>query len=203
MENPLFVLSLSVFGRDYLNLLFLSRMRERFQICLNQSQKAEIRHSPAFSYRREHPADFSVRRSSTTISTHLEAAGQLTTSRRSLPNYSPHLSLIRTSSPMGLQDYISANGGIVSLALRFLVRFLQFIFALVVAGLYGFRLDNERNAEQYVSYQWVYAVVVGGLSAITCLVYMLPPIRSYLIFGWDAFLLYVFTHPSHKWIDLS
>jgi len=34
----------------------------------------------------------------------------------------------------------------------------------------------------------VYAVVVGTLSAITCLVYAIPFVKSYLFFLWDAVL---------------
>ena len=68
------------------------------------------------------------------------------------------------------------------------LRFLQFVFALAVLGLYGTDLNNARKKHVYADKKWVYAEVVGGLAALTCLVYMIP-FKSYLAFGWDAVML--------------
>ncbi len=183
MGNPLFVLSLSLFGRAYLKLLLLSMMREHSRICLTDRKKLRssiLQHSPTVENIQQ---TFQLDVVAPSFPLTLKLLVSSLPAAAVYQNYSPH-PLIQTSSPMGLQDYASANGGIVSLILRFLVRFLQFIFAFIVVGLYGFRLDNERKAEQYVSSHWVYAVGVGGLSAITCIIYMLPPVHSYSIFGW-------------------
>ncbi|PFH57980.1 hypothetical protein XA68_14322 [Ophiocordyceps unilateralis] len=45
-----------------------------------------------------------------------------------------------------------------------------FIAALVVCGLYGHDLRVGYTHDS----KWVYAIVVGGLSAVTCLVYAVP-----------------------------
>ncbi|KZZ88509.1 hypothetical protein AAL_08067 [Moelleriella libera RCEF 2490] len=49
-----------------------------------------------------------------------------------------------------------------------------FALALAVCGLYGQDLDRARKAGSYSDSKWVYAVVVGALSAVTCLVYFVP-----------------------------
>lgn len=74
-------------------------------------------------------------------------------------------------------------------------RFLQFVFALAVLGLYGQDLNAARKHGVHSDSKWVYAVVVGAFSAVTSLVYLLPKIRSYWAFGWDAALLYVSPPP--------
>ena len=74
-------------------------------------------------------------------------------------------------------------------------RFLQFVFALAVLGLYGQDLNNAHKAGVPSDSKWVYAVVVGAFSAVTSLVYLLPKIRSYWAFGWDAILLRVAAPP--------
>lgn len=72
---------------------------------------------------------------------------------------------------------------------RCLIRSLQIILAIVVAGLYGYRVNAERAAHSPVPSQWVYAEVVAGLSAITAIVYLLPLVPSHKAFVWDAILL--------------
>lgn len=69
------------------------------------------------------------------------------------------------------------------------LRFLQFIFAVAVLGLYGTELSNARKNHTGDYSKWVYAEVVGVLSAVTCLVYVLPKLKSYWAFGWDLVLL--------------
>ncbi|OCK85625.1 hypothetical protein K432DRAFT_388499 [Lepidopterella palustris CBS 459.81] len=77
--------------------------------------------------------------------------------------------------------------------LRLIVRFLQFVLALTVAGLYGTDLHHAAQAHKYADSKWVYAVVVAGLSAISAVVFMLPLIKSWAFFAWDAlmFILYM------------
>lgn len=73
------------------------------------------------------------------------------------------------------------------------LRFLQFIFAVAVLGLYGTELSNARKNHTGDYSKWVYAEVVGVLSAVTCLVYVLPKVKSWWAFGWDLvlFILWV------------
>lgn len=69
------------------------------------------------------------------------------------------------------------------------LRFLQFVFAITVAGLYGVDLNHARKNDVNADSRWVYAEVVAGLSAVTALVFAVPLIKSYWLFGWDLILL--------------
>jgi len=73
--------------------------------------------------------------------------------------------------------------------LRYLLRIFQLVLALTVAALYGIRLDAERRAHEHPSNLWLFAEVVAGLSALTALIYMIPSVKSFLFFMWDAALL--------------
>ena len=69
------------------------------------------------------------------------------------------------------------------------LRFLQFVFALTVLGLYGTDLNRMRKAHEHADSRWVYAEVVGGLSALTALVFAVLWKRTRWLWGWDAVLL--------------
>ncbi|KAF2454018.1 hypothetical protein BDY21DRAFT_353833 [Lineolata rhizophorae] len=84
----------------------------------------------------------------------------------------------------------SKQGGAIGLIFRTLVRFLQLVLALTVCGLYGTDLNAARKADKYADSKWVYAVVVAGMSAVTCLVYLTPFIKAFYAFAWD-FVLWV------------
>ncbi|KAG5979048.1 hypothetical protein E4U55_005626 [Claviceps digitariae] len=49
-----------------------------------------------------------------------------------------------------------------------------FALALAVCGLYGQDINSSQKVDGYSSSNWVYAVVVGSLSAITCVFYFIP-----------------------------
>lgn len=84
----------------------------------------------------------------------------------------------------------SSAGGLGGIWLRIVLRFLQFVLAITVAGLYGVDLDNARRAGAYTDGKWVYAEVVAGLSATTCLVYAaLVCVPSHVLFAWDWVIL--------------
>lgn len=74
------------------------------------------------------------------------------------------------------------------------LRFLQFIFAIAVLGLYGTDINSARKYGVSPPSKWVYAEVIGVLSALTALVYCLPKInaKAYWACAWDAILLFVF-----------
>ncbi|KAI1500834.1 hypothetical protein F5X99DRAFT_223720 [Biscogniauxia marginata] len=78
---------------------------------------------------------------------------------------------------------------------RWVARGIQLILALVAAGLYARRVDVNRRAGDAQAASWVYAVVVAGLSSVTCLVYAVPNpfLRSHRMFAWDLvlFILWV------------
>ena len=73
--------------------------------------------------------------------------------------------------------------------LNLVLRALQFIFGVAVIGLYAQNIDYARKHHDDVEKKWTFAVVVGTLSALTCLVYVIPKLKSYWAFGWDFALL--------------
>nr|POF07216.1 hypothetical protein CFP56_31839 [Quercus suber] len=108
----------------------------------------------------------------------------------------PLHSIVRSTTPsphiMGILDTVRNNshsGGIAGALLRALLRSVQFVLAIVVAALYGIDLHHAQKENAYTDGKWVYAEVVAGLSAVTCLVYAVPFIKSYWAFGWDWILL--------------
>jgi hypothetical protein len=88
----------------------------------------------------------------------------------------------------------SSSGGLVGACIRLFLRFFQFILAITVCGLYAVDLHKANTAKNgYIDGKWVYAEVVGSLSAVTCLVYGIPFIKSYWAFGWDWLLFILWT----------
>ncbi|EGX90637.1 hypothetical protein CCM_07057 [Cordyceps militaris CM01] len=85
---------------------------------------------------------------------------------------------------------------------RLVVRGLQFVFALVAVGFYGHRVDADRKAERAIAPEWLFAVVVCGLSALTAVAFVLAAtagaipvvggflkmLKTHRAFGWDATL---------------
>jgi hypothetical protein len=73
-----------------------------------------------------------------------------------------------------------------------ILRLFQFALAITVCGLYGVDLHNAASAGKYRDSKWVYAEVVGGLSAFTAVLYMIPfMIKIPLIFIWDTLLFFL------------
>ncbi|KAK5109851.1 hypothetical protein LTR62_006458 [Meristemomyces frigidus] len=120
----------------------------------------------------------------------------------------------------------SHSGGLIGALIRLTLRFFQFILAITVAGLYGVDLHHASQQHKYTDGKWVFAEVVAGLAAVTCLVYAVPFFKSYWAFGWDWCLfalwtalfglfgkIYIPAHPTPKqagqhrmknavWVDL-
>ena len=93
---------------------------------------------------------------------------------------------------MALTDFLSthsSSGGLPGALARLALRCLQFLFAIVVAALYGIDLHHAAQAHAYTDSKWVFAEVVAGLSCVTCLVYAVPFVKSWWGAGWDWVLL--------------
>lgn len=107
---------------------------------------------------------------------------------------------------MGILDKAvrrDGSGGFAGGLIRLVLRFFQFVLALTVAGLYGVvclvsscsalpTSDPSQDLQKasYADGKWVYAEVVAGLSAVTCLVYAgLFFLPSEKLFAWDWILL--------------
>jgi hypothetical protein len=73
------------------------------------------------------------------------------------------------------------------------LRALQIIFAFTVVGLYGTDLDSARKAGVYADGRWVYAVVLGVMSAVTAIVYLVPLVvrRLTFLFAWDWIIFFL------------
>jgi hypothetical protein len=70
-----------------------------------------------------------------------------------------------------------------------LLHFGQFVLAITVCALYGIDLDRMRKANVHADGRWVYAEVVGGLSALTTILYCIPFIlRFALVWAWNLVL---------------
>ncbi|KAJ6260711.1 hypothetical protein Dda_4940 [Drechslerella dactyloides] len=71
-----------------------------------------------------------------------------------------------------------------------ILRLLQLALALGVIGLYGRYLHRASQANEHADGRWIWAVVVGGLSGITAILYSLPfwPLRFFFI--WDCLLFF-------------
>jgi hypothetical protein len=78
---------------------------------------------------------------------------------------------------------------LITAVLRLVSRIFQFVLAITVSALYGIRVDAERKAHHSIPSQWLFAEVVAGVSALTCIVYMMPGFKAYLFFLWDLVLL--------------
>ncbi len=72
---------------------------------------------------------------------------------------------------------------------RIAIRALQFVFAITVCGLYGTDISRARKDGNGMDSRWVFAEVVAGLSAITVLIYVIPFLKSWILFVWDVVLL--------------
>jgi len=97
-------------------------------------------------------------------------------------------------SKRGLRDSGGSRFSITNI-INLTLRLLQLIFALAVVGLYAQDLNKARKENKYSDGKWVFATVVGSLSAVTALIFAIIPILiSYttvaILFAWD-FILFI------------
>jgi hypothetical protein len=71
---------------------------------------------------------------------------------------------------------------------RWIARGIQLIFALIIVGMYGHRVDEDRQESHLQSAAWMYGTVVAGASAITAVVYCIPFVPVYRLWVVDAVL---------------
>lgn len=68
-------------------------------------------------------------------------------------------------------------------------RFLQFVLAITVCGLYGVDLAKAHKEGKYSDSKWVFAEVTASLSAVTAVLYIIPFLaRIPFIWIWDVVL---------------
>ncbi|KAI9892382.1 MAG: hypothetical protein M1814_001584 [Vezdaea aestivalis] len=92
--------------------------------------------------------------------------------------------------PFDVQQHAekSVSGGIAGASFRFFIRFMQFVMGLAVVGLYGTDVNKARQSGVGGDPKWVYALVIGTMSAFTSIIFSIPLVKSYLFFAWDACL---------------
>ncbi|KAI0894448.1 hypothetical protein F4806DRAFT_473308 [Annulohypoxylon nitens] len=86
---------------------------------------------------------------------------------------------------------MSVLGMTVSYLLFSVLHFVQFILALVVCGLYGIDLQRARSQDKYIDGKWVYAEVVGGLAALTAVLYFIPFILRFAVVTIWSFVIFI------------
>ncbi|KAF7193774.1 hypothetical protein HII31_04843 [Pseudocercospora fuligena] len=98
---------------------------------------------------------------------------------------------------MGVLDKVvdrDGSGGLIGGIIRLILRFLQFVLAITVAGLYGTDLHHGSQAGVAADGKWVFAEVVAGMAAVTVLVYgVLKFIPGEFTFWWDWILFILWT----------
>jgi hypothetical protein len=75
--------------------------------------------------------------------------------------------------------------GMFGVYLKVGFRFLQFIFGIAIFGVYCADMVTASSHKVAPSTAWLFACTVGGISATTALLYLLPCLHSYLFFWWD------------------
>lgn len=79
----------------------------------------------------------------------------------------------------------SSGDGVVHTIGKVIVRSLQFVLALTVAGIYGNHVDNQRKNNNPANPAFTFAVVVGGLSCTSAIIFNIPKVKAYHVFAWD------------------
>ncbi|OTB07333.1 hypothetical protein M426DRAFT_249242 [Hypoxylon sp. CI-4A] len=82
-------------------------------------------------------------------------------------------------------------GMTVSYLLFSVLHFAQFVLAVAVCGLYGIDLHRAHSEGKYIDGKWVYAEVVGGLAALTAILYLVPFILRFAAVTIWSFVLFV------------
>jgi hypothetical protein len=88
---------------------------------------------------------------------------------------------------MGIRDFA------ISYVVFTTLHFFLFALALATCGLYGTDVHHANQQGKYSDSKWVYAVVVGSISAVTCALYFIPfilRIAGIFVPVWD-FILFV------------
>lgn len=76
---------------------------------------------------------------------------------------------------------------------KLFVRFLQFVLGLTIFGIYTADLVAAGKLHTHLSSAWLLASVVGGMSAVLSLVFLLPFVHSYLFFWMDWIIVILHT----------
>lgn len=82
-----------------------------------------------------------------------------------------------------------SHAGFLNFIINSGLRFCQFVLALTIVGLYGGYVNDARLSHKYADSNYVFAVIVGSLAAVTSLIMAVPFFRMYRLFPWDWIML--------------
>ncbi|KAL9020866.1 MAG: hypothetical protein Q9185_001937 [Variospora sp. 1 TL-2023] len=74
----------------------------------------------------------------------------------------------------------ASSGSLLSKVPLWVLRFLQFVFAITVIGLYAQYLRRANNDDAYSDSKWGYATAVGTIGAVSSLVLIWPALSIIL-----------------------
>ncbi|KAL8856460.1 MAG: hypothetical protein Q9178_006930 [Gyalolechia marmorata] len=86
----------------------------------------------------------------------------------------------------------SSSGSLLSKLPLWVLRFLQFVFAVTVIGLYAQDLRRAEKEDKYSDSKWGYAVAVGTIGAVSSLLLAWPRLSMWG-WGWDLVVFILFT----------
>ncbi|KAL8845736.1 MAG: hypothetical protein Q9221_009118 [Calogaya cf. arnoldii] len=86
----------------------------------------------------------------------------------------------------------SSSGSFFSKLESWVMRFLQFVFAITVIGLYAQDLRAASKAGKYSDSKWGYATAVGVIGAVSSLLLAWPRLSMWA-WGWDFVVFILFT----------
>ncbi|KAL8733246.1 MAG: hypothetical protein Q9166_002263 [cf. Caloplaca sp. 2 TL-2023] len=86
----------------------------------------------------------------------------------------------------------SSSGSFLSKLPLWVLRFLQFIFAITVIGLYAQDLRRADKEHKYSDSKWGFAVAVGTIGAVSSLLLAWPRLSMWA-WGWDLVVFILFT----------
>ncbi|KAL8801157.1 MAG: hypothetical protein Q9182_004662 [Xanthomendoza sp. 2 TL-2023] len=86
----------------------------------------------------------------------------------------------------------SSSGSLLSKIPLWVLRFLQFVFAITVIALYAQDLHGAHKLHRYADASWRYAVALGTIAAISSLA-LLWPTLSRMAWSWDLIMFILFT----------
>jgi len=84
-------------------------------------------------------------------------------------------------------DYIP--GGKKAVYVKLVFRFLQTVFGIAIAGVYGTDIMTATKNGSSPSSAWLYATIVGALSAVTASIYCIPAFKAYTFFWFDLIIV--------------
>lgn len=91
---------------------------------------------------------------------------------------------------MALRDRAEASHrGFIGFIFSTILRFFQLVLALTVVGLYGQYVNAARLQHKYADSNYVFAVVVGSIGAVSALILGIPFLKMYRSWPWDLVVL--------------